>query len=535
MRFLLHNLRIVGLALGASPATPRAHRRRPFGLVLLSHPSKSEKVEKVAVVVVKIFSIVQLAPKKYLPPRDPLTGLFIRKSESLSVPGAVTPPSTPPRVARSLLDDDQFSTPPSTPRTIAPATVDPPTAMASQFLVDPFTGDDPNVNPQDFLRSFRRCVISDAARVAQFPDFLAAQSEADTWYADLTAAVKSSWAETEEAFNKRWPKKMVVVKSRAKFEEELLATKLKESELGQTVLVGKREVAAHVAWADKVEVLAIGAGVYELSILLSTVIKHLPLALRMATAGDQASWKEFLAAVRKVEGDTLVDGSAVGRKVDELERRILARIAGLAVPASPTANVRRAFAAATISTPSTVSPAAPPASVNPLFTTGGGRGNLFNAQPTTPSRRGPKTPAGPPTAATRAALLQRTKELPHHPATEEGRRLHGLQQLAWVEKHGVNAWVDETTPYPLRPGTMPVNSGECFRCGMSGHQGSSCPVPRKDQLQPTEQTWRVVCARGLREPFDVRYVAISDYGHTASYAADSEDDEEQGNGEGSSM
>ncbi|KAF5329855.1 hypothetical protein D9611_013389 [Ephemerocybe angulata] len=406
--------------------------------------------------------------------------------------------------------------------------------MASQFTAEPFTGEDPDVNPQDFLRAFRRAVLADASRVAQFPDFLAAQSEADTWYTGLAEDVKTSWEKTETAFNTRWPKKLVVVKSRAKFEEELLATKMKESEMGQTVLVGKREVATHVAWADKVEPLAIGADVYELSILLSTVVKHLPLALRVATAGEQSSWKEFLAAVRKVEADTLVDGSAVGRKVDELEKRLMAKIAGLSAPASPTASVRRAFAAAAISTPSPVSVAATPASVNPLFTTGGGRGNLFNAQLSTPSRRGPRTPTAPATPASRAALLQRTKELPHHPATEEGRRLHGLQQLAWVEKHGVNAWVDETTPYPLRPGTMPVNSGECFRCGMMGHQGSGCPVPPKDQLHLTEQKWRVVCARGLREPTDVRYVAISDYGHTAPYAADSEEEGDQGNGEGSS-
>ncbi|KAF6753862.1 hypothetical protein DFP72DRAFT_1069071 [Ephemerocybe angulata] len=486
-----------------------------------------------------------LAPKKkVLPPRDPATGLFLRKDTSVAAAGPTaavpTPPNTPPQTPRKLLDDDQFSTPPSTPRFLFPEPVvarPPSSLMASQFTAEPFTGEDPDVNPQDFLRAFRRAVLADEARVAQFPDFLAAQSDADLWYTDLDADTKATWSKTELAFNERWPKKMVVAKSRAKYEEELLATKLKESEMGSTVTVGKREVAAHVAWADKVEVLAKGAGVYNLSILLSTVVKQLPLALRAATSGEQSTWKEFLVAVRKVESDALVDGSAVGRKVDELERRLMTRIAGLSAPPSPTAGIRKSMATASISTPAPVSAVAQPASVNPLLTAGGGRGNLFSTQPVTPSRpsRGPRTPATPSTPASRAALLRRTTELPHHPPTEEGRKLHALQQLAWVEKHGANAWVDETTPYPLRPGTMPVNSGECYRCGMMGHRGANCPVPQKDQLQAPEQKWRVLCSNGLREPVDIRYVTISDYGHTIQVLGESDEEGEgQGNGEGSS-
>ncbi|KIO01834.1 hypothetical protein M404DRAFT_39017, partial [Pisolithus tinctorius Marx 270] len=55
------------------------------------------------------------------------------------------------------------------------------------------------------------------------------------------------------------------------------------------------------------------------------------------------------------------------------------------------------------------------------------------------------------------------------PNDEEGQRKYMAQLTAWITKHGDSAWVTEYTPYPLKPGTAMVCSGECFRCGTHRH------------------------------------------------------------------
>ena len=81
--------------------------------------------------------------------------------------------------------------------------------------------------------------------------------------------------------------------------------------------------------------------------------------------------------------------------------------------------------------------------------------------------------------------------------------------------------VTEKTPYPLRPGTSPVNSGECFTCGHQGHLGSqtgkTCEALGHRILHPNKQQWRVICSHILKEPkvaTNVHLVAIDDYGTT---------------------
>lgn len=100
-----------------------------------------------------------------------------------------------------------------------------------------------------------------------------------------------------------------------------------------------------------------------------------------------------------------------------------------------------------------------------------------------------------------------------------------------MKTHGLGTRITESTPYPLRPGTAPVNSGECFTCGHTGHMGrrdgGGCGGHRA--LHPNEQAWRVICTRILKEPrgtANIQLVAIDDYGTTWQ--------DIQGNGEGPS-
>ena len=125
-------------------------------------------------------------------------------------------------------------------------------------------------------------------------------------------------------------------------------------------------------------------------------------------------------------------------------------------------------------------------------------------------------PRPPATQADRTALLTCIQKYPHHPDTEAGRRAHQAQQAEWAKTHGLGTYVTESTPQPLRPGTLPVSSGECFTCGFTGHMGgrdgSTCGGNRA--LHRHEQTWRAICSRILRQTrsaANIQLVMVDDY------------------------
>ncbi|KIN97134.1 hypothetical protein M404DRAFT_41779, partial [Pisolithus tinctorius Marx 270] len=66
------------------------------------------------------------------------------------------------------------------------------------------------------------------------------------------------------------------------------------------------------------------------------------------------------------------------------------------------------------------------------------------------------------------------------PNNKEGQRKYMAQLTVWITKHRDSAWVTEYTPYPLKPRTAMVCSGECFRCGMHRHRSRDCPTAEGD-------------------------------------------------------
>ena len=58
------------------------------------------------------------------------------------------------------------------------------------------------------------------------------------------------------------------------------------------------------------------------------------------------------------------------------------------------------------------------------------------------------------------------KALPLHPKNADGIAQYNVQVLLWHSTIGLNRkGPNETRPYPLTPGTVPVASGECWKCG----------------------------------------------------------------------
>ena len=244
------------------------------------------------------------------------------------------------------------------------------------------------------------------------------------------------------------------------------------------------------------------------------------------------SWTAFLQAIRDVDTDHIRDGVEVWRKEQLEQEAIKKRIQQLEkLTASPTAPLRQQMTSFNIGNPPTTSQPAPRQAVapsNPFTNTTGGSGNLFYTNQAKPPQQTSNT-RPPPTQADRAALLICLQKYVHHPDTEAGRKAHQAQQADWAKTHGPNAIVTESTPYPLRPGTCAVGSGECFTCGFSGHMGrrdgSTCGGNRA--LHIHEQTWRAICSRILRNTraaASVQLVTVDDYG--------TEWQEVQGNEEG---
>ena len=397
--------------------------------------------------------------------------------------------------------------------------------MATEH-VDPFHGDKEDENPEDFLRSFfrRMGTANDEVKKRQFKYFLQADSAADEWFDELPEKDKKDWDTIEKAFGERWPRKKAVKKTKEEYEEEITGLQLKMEDLGKKEKTAGREVYTHIAWADKMATVVKGAKIEGATMYIGHVRKGLPKPLREKVGAGHADWTSFLQAVRDVDIDHIRDGAAIWKKDREEQDALRKRVQQLeSLTASPTAPLRHQMTTFGIGNqPASHGPQQShqitTTTANPFTSTTGGQGNLFQvAQKGNTSQN--NTPRAPATPADRAALLICLQKYPHHPDTDAGRQAHKAQQAEWINTHGLNAFVTESTPYPLRPGTLPVGSNECFTCGFAGHMGrrdgSTCGGNRA--LHQHEQNWRAIASRILRQTrniANVQLVMVDDYGTT---------------------
>jgi len=401
--------------------------------------------------------------------------------------------------------------------------------MAAE-VITPFHGDKDDENPEDFLRAFYRRMgdKSDESKKTQFKYYLQADSVADEWYAELVEDDKKTWEDIETAFGKRWPRKKLTKKTDDEYEDEILGRKLKTEELGKKEKVAGRDVYSHIAWADRMGTTVKSAKLEKTTTYIRQVRKELPSILREKVGTSHASWTTFLQAVRDVDLDHIRDSMELLNKEIEEKKALNQRLRMLeTVTRSPTAPLRQQLSTITIANQSATQRA--PVVGDPFANAGGGQGNLkFTA--IAPTARVPRPT---PTQEQKTELRTLLNTLPHHPDTPAGRQAHQAQQAEWVKAYGYGTRVTEKTPYPLRPGTAPVNSSECFTCGYVGHLGArtgeTCGALGHRVLHPNEQQWRALCSRILKEPkiaTNVHYLAIDDYGTTLQ--------DIQGNGEGPS-
>ena len=333
---------------------------------------------------------------------------------------------------------------------------------------------------------------TDDTKKQQFRYLLQADSVADEWFDDLPQNDKKDWNAIVTSFSARWPRKKAAKKTTEEYEEEITGLKLKMEDLGKKEKTAGREVYSHIAWADKMTTIVKGAKIENTTTYIGHVRKELPKLLREKVGAGHTDWTAFLQVVRDVDVDHIRDRMNIWKKEQEEQEAIKKRIQQLEkLTASPTAPLRQQMTTFNLGSnpanPTRAPEQTQPTASNPFTSNTGGRGNLSYGTQTKPLQTNPRPP---PTQADRAALLINLQKYPHHPDSDPGRQAHRAQQADWAKAHRPNAFVTESTPYPLQPGTLPVGSGECFTCGFSGHMGkrdgSTCGGNRP--LHPHEQT-----------------------------------------------
>jgi hypothetical protein len=127
--------------------------------------------------------------------------------------------------------------------------------------------------------------------------------------------------------------------------------------------------------------------------------------------------------------------------------------------------------------------------------------------------------------------------------TADGMAKYAAQVLMWQSTFGQQGkGPNETRPYPLTPGTVPVASGECWKCGHRTHHPLPCaasPVPTlKTKWRSIAQTIRKRAEAAVIPATSVNLV-IEESEEVNTYDADElaylQQLVNQGKGEGSSM
>jgi len=330
-------------------------------------------------------------------------------------------------------------------------------------------------NPQDFINGVERSFLAkanltEADKVRTFELWLKSGRAAKIWWNGLALEEKDTWAHLRAAFEK-WPEKLITERTMEEQHALLETTVLKEGSLGKWVKVDGVEEFSHVVWADKLERIS-KALKDDSGLLIPTVRKSMPRALKLLVGTQHRTWPTFCNAIRKVSITELEEKL----EIEDEQREIQTTITRLEqLQKSPTRSIRDALGAVSLAQPIP----APRFTIRPAAQT--------LVAPGPPSAAA--TPQYRPDAERLVDVVRLA--LPIHPKTPAGKIAYEAQVAQWLAQNGDRP-VNEMRPYPLSPGTEAVASGECWKCGYTGHLGTGCPSP--DHVPMIEQKWRSIAA-----------------------------------------
>ncbi|KAJ6615779.1 hypothetical protein B0H10DRAFT_1949660 [Mycena sp. CBHHK59/15] len=328
-----------------------------------------------------------------------------------------------------------------------------------------------SVSPNDFLKKLNAHLrnitcTADTDKIVAFADYLKSDSPADRWYKALAAGSpeKTQYASLVTA-----------EKSDMEHQAEVTAMKISMAELVKPVVVQGVDVFPHVDFADRFLEAAVEAKIETGTVDIWMVRENLPKVIKDAVAMMQTDWKGFTARSTPYQWKEK-EGMA-----DVI--RVLQRLGP--VPALPVAKMTAQMGRATI----TIQPAAA------VRGAGAGPGNRGGGA-------GSHSPAGQMTPEAHAQLV-RLMEAPvrNHPANNaQGQAAYAARCQLWNAAYSniPHAQLSlENTGYPLSPGSSPMCTKDCYKCGLTTdppHHSNQCtntPIPR------LEGRFRAVCGQFL--------------------------------------
>ncbi|KAJ3965479.1 hypothetical protein EV361DRAFT_810619 [Lentinula raphanica] len=339
------------------------------------------------------------------------------------------------------------------------------------FSGDPTDGVRPSTWLRELEKTFVAMGIAEKDWAAKLKMFLDEDSLAEEWYDGLEDEQRrGEWSELGKLFNERFPSQKKEKKDMKVYLEEL------ESMVITHELILTRHVEAQVPYhkwfGERLLALAKGAKIDKTKEGIASAWKTLPYALKKVVGEDHDNWESFTEAIREVKWSSLrVEAE---HEVD-LERR---REAIPVIQETPRTKLASSFASANISSP--------PPSPSP---------NRTKRNDSEFNKSGPRYELLVDKAALRAAIAAKQP----YPDTEEGRiskiTLAWEQDIRdWARRFGQNVRFSDQTVMPLTPGTAPVCSGECFKCGRSHRRGEECTA---GSIPRIEGNWRAYCQRIL--------------------------------------
>lgn len=348
-----------------------------------------------------------------------------------------------------------------------------------------FWGDDEHDDevPEDFVNAIEILFLQkpntpDAQKLRAFELHLRSGSVAKQWWSALPSTNKDTWEHLLLAFKARWPDKTATVKTVEEKQAALERTKITEEEIGTRVKVLGVEEFAHVVWADKIEKLA--AAIPDTNgLLIGSIRKAMPKVLQKVTGSGHTDWVSFCGAIRTATLAQIEEAKEEEKEAQNLREQVrkLQELRN-----TSTRDITNALQRLTVNTPTPV-PRFPTLRTQPPHTQNPHHppAQTFNQYPARAAYQAPNQMPyrqNRPPAARMEDVIRLA--LPIHPNTPAGRALYNAQITQWnLDNPG--QYVSETRPYPLSPGTTPVGSGECWKCGMLGHTSPSCqstnPIP----------------------------------------------------------
>ena len=358
-------------------------------------------------------------------------------------------------------------------------------------------------------------VTADNDLIRRCGRYFTPDSPAEEWYAS-TGSVCTSWTTFEAGFRARFPGIQKVKKTSAELEREMIELELKVEDLDKTELYGGVEVETYKIHAKKLLDLAKRAKIEAGTENIVFVRDKLPQLIKDKVTESHTNWSTFCTAIEAVDKTYIREGVRKHREQEVKYESLTSRLN----------RVERSRLDNQVSSITTqLSRASLGSQIHQISQPPGNLPLLQNNR-----QAGPRQP-GNITEEEKALVRANALKYIQHPNTAEGRTAYFEQLRTWKATHGENAPINAHTPFPLRPGTAPVCSGECYTCGMQGHMGMNCTATGTAKIPQQEGRWRALCGRCLGRGRREQAAAVNHVAEVGEFAWAGYADE-QGNGEG---